>query len=98
MLKGRRKNCFTHLSKDKINDLHESQLGDTDWNNTPSLNKAPETQKTPDREVLSLFQHLAFHNSCVNFSSRLFWGLVRGFLNVCKLPVVKTFYIKSFHG
>lgn len=44
MLKGKRKSCFTDLSKDKIKGLYESQLGHIDWNSTPSLNKAPETQ------------------------------------------------------
>lgn len=58
ILKRRRKSCFTDLNKDKIMVLPEIQLGDTDWNDTPSLHKAPETQETSDEEVL-MFEQLA---------------------------------------
>lgn len=79
ILKGRRKSCFTDLSKDKKKGLPEIHLGDTDWNNTPSLHKAPETQEISDEEVLTSFEQLAFHNSSVNFSSRWFGIWLVGF-------------------
>lgn len=92
VLAGRRKSSPAELHKDKRKGWNEMKLKATDSNNAPFLHRYSKLRRPQ--------VHKCHHSSSslLLLLCGFFFFVYLFFLNACKLPVVATYCLKSFHG